>query len=132
MNRPLHLTKQRKVILDIVKAAQDHPTASDLMERLREHGHHFAYGTVYNSLNFLASHGLVQELQLGDGSARYDGRMEPHQHIVCRKCGKVDEVAIEYPQDWVDMIRHQTDYLVEGFNLVCEGLCRQCQLDAKK
>ncbi|KPV55330.1 Fur family transcriptional regulator, partial [Paenibacillus sp. A3] len=88
----LNLTTQRKAILDLVQSCEDHPTAAEIMERLRMNGHQFAYGTVYNSLRYLTDAGLIRELKLGETASRYDGRTEDHYHIVCKKCGRVDEV----------------------------------------
>lgn len=122
----LNLTVQRKAVLDVLLDSHDHPTAADVIERLRERGYQFAYGTVYNSLRYLTDSGLIQELKLGEAVSRYDARTEDHQHIICKKCGKVDEVLAEVPQDWVNKVAEQTKYTITEAHVVLEGVCEEC------
>ncbi|MFD1957840.1 Fur family transcriptional regulator [Paenibacillus thailandensis] len=122
----LNLTVQRKAVLDVLLASHDHPTAADVIERLREQGFQFAYGTVYNSLRYLVDSGLIRELKLGEAVSRYDARMEDHQHIICVECGKVDEVMDELPEDWVKKVASQTGYTIKEAHVVLEGVCEAC------
>ncbi|MFC5989013.1 Fur family transcriptional regulator [Marinicrinis lubricantis] len=126
MNK-INLTTQRKVIYEIIQERDDHPTAAEIIERLREKGHHFAYGTVYNSLRYLTDVGLIQELKLGESASRYDARTDDHQHIICRSCGRVDEVLTEIPRAWVDAVAGETKYSIEHAHAVFEGVCAECR-----
>lgn len=126
MAQKLNLTVQRRAILEVVQESHDHPTAADIIERLRHKGFNFAYGTVYNSLRYLTEVQLIQELKLGESVSRYDARTEEHQHIVCTSCGKVEEVLTEIPQAWLDLVSEQTKYRIEHPHIVMEGLCEQC------
>ncbi|WP_281883627.1 Fur family transcriptional regulator [Paenibacillus sp. YYML68] len=130
MNK-LNLTPQRKVIYDILVQSDDHPTAAEVIERLREMGQHLAYGTVYNSLRYLTDMGLIRELKLGEASSRYDARMENHHHIQCAVCGKVDEVHTEEPAEWLKAIEAETGYTIDHSHLVFEGVCSGCRAAAK-
>lgn len=125
MNK-INLTTQRKAILEVVQQSDDHPTAADVIERLRDKGHHFAYGTVYNSLRYLTEAGLIRELKLGETASRYDARTEEHQHIVCTKCGNVDEVLTELPAEWLQRVAVETKYAIGQAKVVLEGVCEQC------
>ncbi|MCF2938444.1 transcriptional repressor [Paenibacillus alkaliterrae] len=125
MNK-INLTIQRKAILEVVQHSHDHPTAADVIERLRGKGFNFAYGTVYNSLRYLADAGLIHELKLGEAVSRYDARTDEHQHIVCTKCGRVDEVLTELPADWLQKVAAETNYTIEHVQVVLEGVCESC------
>ncbi|WP_442602193.1 Fur family transcriptional regulator [Paenibacillus sp. KN14-4R] len=127
MTRKGLLTPQRKAIYEIVASAKDHPTAADVIERLRMGGHNFAYATVYNSLRYLTEAGMVRELKLEGDASRYDGHMDEHQHIICRICGKVDEVYAHVPEDWVNTVAADTGYKIEEEHIVFKGVCSQCQ-----
>jgi len=122
----INLTIQRKAILDVVQQSHDHPTAADVMERLRDSGHSFAYGTVYNSLRYLTDAGMIRELKLGEAISRYDARTEDHQHIVCKKCGKVAEVLTEVPKEWVNEVSMETRFVELQAHVVLEGVCELC------
>jgi Fur family transcriptional regulator, peroxide stress response regulator len=123
----LNLTPQRKVIYELLTQSEDHPTAAEVIERLRLNGHHLAYGTVYNSLRYLSDMGLIRELKLGETASRYDARMEDHHHIVCRQCGRVDEVLSRTPSDWGQAVEQETGYRVDHSHVVFEGVCAECR-----
>ncbi|TFE29390.1 Fur family transcriptional regulator [Cohnella luojiensis] len=125
------MTVQRRTIYDLLTATQDHPTASDIIERLKAEGHHFAYATVYNTLKFLTDEGLIHELKLEGDVSRYDARTEEHQHIVCTSCGKVDEVFTETPSEWILSISKQTGYEITNEQILFKGVCEECK-NAKK
>ena len=48
--------------------------------------------TVYAALDLLVDLGLARRIDAGAGAALYDARPEPHQHTVCRRCGRVDDL----------------------------------------
>lgn len=130
--KTINLTTQRQAVYDIVCDAADHPTAADVMNRLVERGHSFAYGTVYNSLRYLTDKDMIRELKLGETASRYDARTDDHQHIVCEVCGKVDEVTTAIPEEWLARVAEETGYEVEGAHIVVEGVCAECRSKRKK
>ncbi|WP_409343986.1 Fur family transcriptional regulator [Paenibacillus sp. MBLB4367] len=126
MNK-INLTAQRKIIFDIIQNSHDHPTAAEVIERLRSGGQQISYGTVYNSLRYLTDAGLIRELKLGETASRYDARTDDHHHIVCRKCGRVDEVLTELPAEWIKKVEEETSYLIDHAHVVLEGVCAACR-----
>lgn len=135
MRQKGYLTHQRKVILDIVRHSEDHPSAADVIDRLKEKGIHFAYGTIYNSLKYLTENGYIREIRAGDGVSRYDGRMEAHHHIRCRICNRIEEVYVPLPERWLKQAEEETGYIVDDEGFLLEGVCPSCQkklaLDAR-
>lgn len=127
MKKKGQLTVQRKTIYDIIVNSPDHPTAADVIERLKEQGCSFAYGTVYNSLRYLTDTGMVQELKLEGDAARYDARTEDHQHIVCVECGRVDEVFTEAPAAWIQAVAEETGYVIDKEQFLFKGVCAACR-----
>lgn len=125
------MTVQRKTIYKLLTDAQDHPTASDIMEKLKAEGYQFAYATVYNTLRYLTEEGLVRELKLEGDVSRYDARTEDHHHIVCSVCGKVDEVFTATPEDWKDCVADHTGYALEDVQVVFKGVCPACRNSKK-
>lgn len=122
----LHLTKQRQAVLDIVQAADDHPTAADIIHRLRDMNYSFAYATVYNSLKYLVDHGLVTELRIENAVTRYDGRMEDHHHAICDECGKVLEVMTALPSEFLEQIEEQNKVKITSHQLLFHAICDTC------
>ncbi|MCQ6557688.1 Fur family transcriptional regulator [Paenibacillus mendelii] len=130
MSRKGQLTTPRRTIYEIVTDASDHPTASDIMDRLKHRGCHFAYATVYNSLRYLTEEKMIRELKLEGDASRYDARVEDHQHILCTSCGKVDEVMVQAPEEWLRRIAEETGYVIEEEQFLFKGVCTECR--AKK
>lgn len=125
MNK-VNLTAQRKAVLEAVQYDDGHPTAAEVMEILREQGQQFAYATVYNSLKYLTDVGLLRELKLGEAASRYDSRVDDHHHIVCKHCGRVDEVLSPTPAEWIAAVEKETNYSVNRSQIVFEGVCGTC------
>lgn len=121
------LTSQRKLIYEMIKKDDTHPTAADIIDRLNKEGISMAYATVYNSLRYLKDARLIRELQLEGSSSRYDARVEEHQHILCTACGKVDEVFAASPQDFIRDIEAKTGYIIHEEQLIFKGVCESCQ-----
>ncbi|MBO2944708.1 transcriptional repressor [Paenibacillus sp. F411] len=130
--RALNLTTQRQAVFDVVRDSEDHPTASDIMNRLVEKGYNLAYGTVYNSLRYLTDKQMIRELKLGESASRYDARTDEHQHIMCEVCGKVDEVMTEVPPEWNRVVAEETGYTINHAHVVFGGVCPECQTKRSK
>jgi Fur family transcriptional regulator, peroxide stress response regulator len=126
VERKHHLTPQREAVYQVVCKSDDHPTAADIIERLREEGTTMAYATVYNSLRYLTDNGLVHELNVGDSVTRYDARIEGHHHVVCRYCGKVEEVFTLIPDTFLQAVVDETAYTLDDTTFVVQGICPAC------
>src|SRR5215472_6793134 len=83
------LTRQRRVVLEVVQAGDTHPTASEVFERARKKMPTISFATVYNSLRYLKEAGLVREVTFGSGASRYDRETDRHDHAICARCGKL-------------------------------------------
>jgi Fur family transcriptional regulator, peroxide stress response regulator len=77
---------EREKILDILCSTKIHPTADWIHKKLQDKNIAISIATVYRNLSILCDQGLAIKLDLqGDGDARYDGNMLPHNHFVCKK-----------------------------------------------
>lgn len=89
--RGLRLTRPRRLILDVVRATDAHPSAAFVYARVRRRLPRVSLATVYRNLRRLAAEGLLQERADATG-LRFDGRIDPHDHITCVACGRVFDV----------------------------------------
>jgi Fur family transcriptional regulator, stress-responsive regulator len=82
--------------------------------------------TVYLTLNDLAELGAISVLDVGTGSSRFDPNVETtHHHLVCRSCGKVRDVAADFPGLKVSR-RAAQGFEVDSAEVVFRGLCDEC------
>ncbi|RMH12916.1 MAG: transcriptional repressor, partial [Gemmatimonadetes bacterium] len=71
-------TEQRAAVYRFLAQARTHPTADEVYVHVREQVPGISLATVYKSLETLVCCGLATKLSYADGSARYDGRTDPH------------------------------------------------------
>lgn len=110
-------------------AAQDrHAWALDeLLEAVRRDIPSADFSTVFRAMQTLERGGLVDQVDIGDGKARYETRRDHHEHIRCTVCGKVAEVPGCVVEDAVAQVQRRTGYLVSSHQVVFTGVCRSCR-----
>lgn len=100
--RGVRPTKQRTAIADLLGRTADFRTAQQLHEALRDAGLSIGLTTVYRTLQVLADAGQVDVIRAADGESMYrrctDG--EHHHHLVCRRCGRTEEIDAPDVELW--------------------------------
>jgi Fur family peroxide stress response transcriptional regulator len=120
-------TEQRAAVYRTLVATDQHPTADEVFLAVRHDLPGISLATVYKSLETLVGCGLAVKLTYGDGSARYDGRTDPHHHARCLSCGKVTDIEGSLPGPQLDALRERADgFMVTGYRLELSGYCPTC------
>jgi Fe2+ or Zn2+ uptake regulation protein len=120
-------TEQRSAVYKTLVATDKHPTADEVFLSVRRNLPGISLATVYKSLETLVGCGLAVKLTYGDGSARYDGRTDPHHHARCVACGKVTDIEGSIPGPQVESLREAADgFMVTGYRLELTGYCLDC------
>ena len=88
------MTKNAKLIMDIINASCEHLTAEQIFLRLKEENVKISLATVYNSLTSLNDEGLVRKVVVEGYPDRYD-RVRRHDHLVCVRCGRLMDVTLD-------------------------------------
>lgn len=130
MTTDVRLTPQRQAVLDVLRASHDHPTAQDVLDRVRRTSPGIGAATVYRTLNLLVENGQALELALGDAAARYDANTVRHDHVVCVRCGAAADVDAPLPGRLVRDVSEVSGFAVTGHDLRFTGLCPTCQHDS--
>ncbi|MER3427894.1 MAG: transcriptional repressor [Pyrinomonas sp.] len=121
----LKVTPQRYAVLDYLWRHRTHPTADEIEAAVNYRFPCASRATVYNTLHALREAGLVQEIYVRGGVTRYDIRLEPHHHFVCRRCGRLEDIsAVVVQVEAPDLFAERT---VESFDVVVHGLCAACR-----
>jgi Fe2+ or Zn2+ uptake regulation protein len=89
--RGKRLTRPRRLILDVVRASDAHPSASAVYRQVRRRLPRVSLATVYRNLRMLAAEGLLSERADAAGM-RFDGNTAPHDHFTCVTCGRIYDV----------------------------------------
>ncbi|MEN2981729.1 MAG: Fur family transcriptional regulator [Thermus sp.] len=128
----LRHTLPRERILSYLDRKNVHPTPEELYNGLKKRGYDIGLSTVYLNLHVLREHGLIYEFKDPKGDTRYDGYNEPHVHLVCTACGKVEDLLLKNLPE-LDLSGAQgaaaekTGWALEGFRLEFRGKCPTCQ-----
>lgn len=119
-------TPQRHVILRELRRRGRHGTADEIRAAIRDELPGTSTPTVYATLELLVELGLARRIDTGRGAALYDGATKPHQHLVCRSCGRVDDLDVEMHAAPLMRAAGATGFQAEGAELVISGLCADC------
>jgi Fe2+ or Zn2+ uptake regulation protein len=114
----------REAIIEEMRTCKDHPTAEILFERLQTKYPELSFATVYNNLNLFLEKGILTRFFSKDRQAIYDFGDEPHHHLVCRSCGKVEDIEMTH----VDLMlkRCPGTWKLERSEAFFHGLCEKC------
>ncbi len=120
-------TEQRAAVFRFLMSTDKHPTADEVFLAVRQDVSVISLATVYKSLETLVGCGLAVKLTYGDGSARYDGRTDPHHHARCLACSRIFDVAGTLPSDEIHELHDRAqDFHVTGYRLELTGYCSHC------
>ena len=120
------MTKQRAVILEVLRSVHSHPTADEIYGMVREKLPRISLGTVYRNLELLTNTGEILRLDRAGIQKHFDGNTMPHYHVRCRRCGKIGDVSL--PAAIPAMTNAQAkDFTIQEMEVEFMGLCRDCE-----
>src|SRR6266446_7619585 len=121
------LTRQRKVVLDVIRSGDTHPTAGEVFESARKTLPAISFATVYNSLRYLKQAGLVREVAFGSGASRYDRETDRHDHAICSACGTLVDFDLPGTVGLLRSAARASRFKAASVHLTLVGLCPDCR-----
>ena len=125
--KKLKLTPQRIAVYKYLCSTNEHPSAETIYKALQLDYPTMSLATVYKALKTLTEVKLIQELNVGEGSFRYDATIQSHPHIQCLNCGKVDDIYGMPVDDIMAKASEYTDYEILGSKIYMFGICKDCK-----
>ena len=95
-SRGLKVTPQRQCIFGVLHGSDQHPTAEAVHAEVVARMPTVSLRTVYQTLNDLAAMGELTSVDVGTGSTRFDPTVEPHHHLVCDGCGRIQDLYASF------------------------------------
>lgn len=122
----LKITPQRLEIFREMNGAKDHPSAHMLHQRLQERMPTISLDTVYRTLLTFEQYGLITRVNTRESLARFDAKMEPHQHIICEVCHTIEDVrCIVF--DALPLSEEIAGWgKIHAVHAVIYGICKRC------
>ena|SRR5437773_2557727 len=122
----LGLTRQREVVLRVIREADEHLTANGVFARAKAILPSISFATVYNSLRYLKEGGHIAEIRFGNGASRFDRMTSRHDHAICTNCGKLVDIEMDIPPEIVKRAAKYSKFKPESLEFTLRGLCPQC------
>jgi Fur family peroxide stress response transcriptional regulator len=129
VEKGLKVTPQRMSILEAIYSLNNHPTAENIIENIRQKHPNIATGTVYKVLETLVENKIIKKVKTDRDILRYDGLYDSHHHLYCSTCDLIED----YHDIELDQILEQyfkkkklAGFKVEEFVLQIKGKFDKC------
>jgi len=119
----------RSAVLELIGHQECVLSAREIADELRDGGRRVGVATVYRTLELLEGMRLLQRLDVGDGSARYEPALpggEHHHHLICDRCGRVTPFDDPRLERAIEDLGRRLDYSVGDHDVILRGECPQC------
>jgi Fur family ferric uptake transcriptional regulator len=118
-------TRQLAAVYQALQGDHSHPGADEIYRRVRKTLPRISLGTVYRNLQRLVEEGKIRLFLLGERVARYDSMLEEHDHFICFRCGRVEDVLLERSRVNLTPLEDE-GFAVTAHSLAIHGLCQRC------
>ncbi len=132
LNPQMRLTTQRQIIFEELSKVKTHPTANEVYDMVRKRLPRIGLGTVYRNLELMSETGIILKLEVGGTQKRFDATIDPHYHIRCLSCGKVNDIDIPVMDELNKTAADISQYQVLGHHIEFSGICSECSNQDKK
>ena len=120
------VTPQRLAIHQTLRELDRHASADDVLEAVSGRLPNVSLPTIYAGLDALEEAGLVRRVAAGRGAALYDARAVDHHHMVCRRCGAVEDLDASVELARVMGAASKRGFAPDDAEVVVHGLCARC------
>lgn len=121
-------SRQREEVIKFIKSSYSHPTAEDVYVAVKTKDPAVSRSTVYRNLGLLVESAIINKITMSIGPDRYDYVREPHNHVICSKCGCITDFCygFEY-EEMKKSILEQTGIEISDGGITIEGICNSCK-----
>ncbi|WP_455140421.1 Fur family transcriptional regulator [Candidatus Hodarchaeum mangrovi] len=121
------MTNQRVAIGEFLEDNLNHPTADEIYKAVKTKLPRITKATVYKNLKVLLAEGLIKEVNV-KGITRFEAKIDPHHHIICKNCTKIIDFASQELTDFaLQVIRDQKNFKIQLTETIFYGICKNCE-----
>jgi len=119
----------RRAVVELLGKQDCCLSAQEILDRLRAADRSVGIASVYRVLDLLAGEGLVQKIEVGSGTSRYEPVQAGghHHHLVCDTCGKVEPFEDPGLERAIVHVEKHSGYEVSAHDVVLHGSCERCR-----
>jgi Fe2+ or Zn2+ uptake regulation protein len=119
-------TRQRDLILEIVRTMRSHPSADEVYAVAKHSLPSISMGTVYRNLRLLVEEKHLKEVRIGGNASRFDAILDEHEHFHCDNCGKLIDIPTGALTTDLTNKQELAGCSIKGYTLQIHGLCPDC------
>lgn len=126
----LKYTEQREIVLNILLTADEHLTAEDVYNKIKDNypDSNIGIATVYRALSFLEEVDLITSIAFGTDGKKYESNAKSHHdHLICTSCGKIIEFVDDEIEKRQDRIAKKNNFKITNHSMQLYGECQECQ-----
>lgn len=123
----IKITPQRVAIYRELANTDEHPSAEAIYKKIKNYYPNISLTTIYRTLETFEKLGLISVVNILYNAARYDANLEPHHHMVCVECKKVEDFYDESLNKLDFSQKTLSRYKVLGYTVQLNGICKDCQ-----
>lgn len=128
---PPRATAQGAAVREVLSAQKGFRSAQDIYATLRSTGKNVGLSTVYRHLQSLTDQALADVIHTADGETVYRfcgtaGEAEHHHHLVCRACGRAEEIEGRAIERWTDDVARSHGFVDVQHTIEIFGTCPDC------
>jgi Fur family peroxide stress response transcriptional regulator len=118
----LRMTKQRREVYSALLDIRDHPTANDVFRRVQDRMPTISLATVYNCLDALVEHGLVNQVNFDREPSRFCVNLNPHVHFHDEETGVIHDITFKDGCKITDLLNLPAGAEVTDLELTIRGI----------
>ena len=128
-NEGLKFTPQRLEILEEIVLGKGHRECEEIYLSMKKKGKIVSRATVYRTIDLLVKNNLARKLELGDGRARYESKLNSshHDHLICIDCGDIVEFVDDEIESKQEVIALHYGFVLKKHIHQLFGVCKKCQ-----
>jgi Fur family ferric uptake transcriptional regulator len=123
----LKATVARRAVLEVLIEGPSHQSADDIATKISQRYPEIHLSTIYRTLDTLENIGSIDHVHLGHGRAVYHLGDDPHQHLVCDRCGSVIEVPNEIFASLSKTLANDYGFHLRRSHFAVLGRCQACE-----
>jgi len=124
--RGLRATSQRVVMHRLLRERNRHVSAEELLSEASERLPGVSLPTVYATLELFERLGIVSRVNGGGGTLLWDTRAEAHGHMICRRCGRIEDMETSLDLGRATRSAARAGFEPDRAEIVVSGLCASC------
>lgn len=114
--RGMRLSRQRRLVLELLWQVQEHLSARDIYDRLNQQGKSVGHTSVYQNLEALSRENVIECLERSDGRL-YGHISDSHSHVNCLDTDKILDIHIELPPELLAQVEQQTGVKITDYQI---------------